>query len=413
MAIMSSYNKINGEWSGSNYDLLTDIARGEWNFKGLVMTDWYSGANPADSMHDGNDLIMPGGSQDTILSAVEELAPTFGEDGYVTTTTKLYQDESGFHSGTIEQWNDFTPSADGTVTVTTQVAAEVTFNDKAIKMVSEGIASITNESGDSLDVTTGAAVSFNEPTNITYKGSYADNNTIYLGDLQKSAMRVLNMIMQSSQFAKMNADKGVTAKSYEEQFNDLKNYLTLTKGDVATGGSGSDGTTTGGSESSGTTTSSSSSHHHSNSSSSSDSSSSSTGSSNSSSNDKAADVKKQWNKNADGTWSFINPNGQKAIGWVQDGNSWYHLDSSGIMQKGWIKDANGLWYYLNSDGAMKTGWLKDTNGKWYYLDASGSMKTGWFSDTDGKWYYLYANGEMAADTTIDGYAIDSTGAWIS
>ena len=33
MAIMSSYNKINGKYTGANYDLLTDIARGEWNFR--------------------------------------------------------------------------------------------------------------------------------------------------------------------------------------------------------------------------------------------------------------------------------------------------------------------------------------------------------------------------------------------
>ena len=54
-----------------------------------------------------------------------------------------------------------------------------------------------------------------------------NNNTIYLGDLQKSAMNVLNIIMQSTQFAKMNADKGVKAESYTEQFDNLKNYLTL------------------------------------------------------------------------------------------------------------------------------------------------------------------------------------------
>lgn len=376
MAIMSSYNKINGKYTGANYDLLTDITRGEWKFKGLVMTDWFSQADPAESMHDGNDLIMPGGSQDTILSAVKELSPTFGKNGYVSTKMILQYVGSKFSMVPTEQWNDFEPSANGTVTVTTQVAAGVTFNDKAIKMVSEDIASITNESGDILEVTTGSAVSFDEPTNITYKGSYVDNNTIYLGDLQKSAMRVLDIIMQSTQFAKMNSDKGVTAKPYEEQFDDLKNYLTLTKGDVTTVSSGS----------------SSSSHHHGSSSSSSDSNSASKGSSDSSSNDKTADVKNQWNKNADGTWSFVNSNGEKAKGWVQYGYSWYHLDSAGIMQ---------------------TGWIKDTNGLWYYLDASGAMKTGWFRDTDGKWYYLYDDGEMAVDTTIDGYTVDSTGAWIS
>lgn len=62
---------------------------------------------------------------------------------------------------------------------------------------------------------------------------------------------------------------------------------------------------------------------------------------------------------------------------------------------------------------METGWIKDTNGLWYYLNDNGSMKTGWLKDTDGKWYYLNSNGEMAIDTTINGYKVDSTGAWIS
>ena len=40
-AIMTSYNKINGVWSHYNYDLVTTLLRKEWNFDGLVMTDWW------------------------------------------------------------------------------------------------------------------------------------------------------------------------------------------------------------------------------------------------------------------------------------------------------------------------------------------------------------------------------------
>ncbi|MFF2447867.1 hypothetical protein ACFVSW_12280 [Neobacillus sp. NPDC058068] len=29
-----------------------------------------------------------------------------------------------------------------------------------------------------------------------------------------------------------------------------------------------------------------------------------------------------------------------------------------------------------------------------------------------KWYYLYASGQMAANTTIQGYKLDSNGVWI-
>lgn len=43
--IMTSYNLINGLHAASNYDLLTTILRGEWNFDGAVMTDWWAKGN--------------------------------------------------------------------------------------------------------------------------------------------------------------------------------------------------------------------------------------------------------------------------------------------------------------------------------------------------------------------------------
>lgn len=38
--LMTSYNKINGVWSHYNYDLAATLLRKEWNFRGLVLTDW-------------------------------------------------------------------------------------------------------------------------------------------------------------------------------------------------------------------------------------------------------------------------------------------------------------------------------------------------------------------------------------
>ena len=61
--IMASYNKINGEFSMGNHDLLTKILRDDWGYKGIVMTDWIGirkGLETTAEVHAGNDLMEPG-----------------------------------------------------------------------------------------------------------------------------------------------------------------------------------------------------------------------------------------------------------------------------------------------------------------------------------------------------------------
>ena len=61
--IMASYNKINGEFSMGNHDLLTKILREDWGYKGIVMTDWIgirNGLPTISEVHAGNDLMEPG-----------------------------------------------------------------------------------------------------------------------------------------------------------------------------------------------------------------------------------------------------------------------------------------------------------------------------------------------------------------
>lgn len=74
-SIMTSYNLINGVHAANNYDLLQAVARDEWGFDGVIMTDWctsqdtsymgltsdkYPWSSSEWCIKAGNDLQMPG-----------------------------------------------------------------------------------------------------------------------------------------------------------------------------------------------------------------------------------------------------------------------------------------------------------------------------------------------------------------
>lgn len=61
--IMSAYNKINGIYAQGNKDLLTNILRNDWGYKGIVETDWIGKREDLPVEQEvaaGNDLLMPG-----------------------------------------------------------------------------------------------------------------------------------------------------------------------------------------------------------------------------------------------------------------------------------------------------------------------------------------------------------------
>ena len=77
IALMTSYNLLNGEHTSHRRDLIMGILREEWGFKGLVMSDWitpgvdfsgkkYPQATAPGCIKAGNDLMMPGGELDHV-----------------------------------------------------------------------------------------------------------------------------------------------------------------------------------------------------------------------------------------------------------------------------------------------------------------------------------------------------------
>lgn len=153
--------------------------------------------------------------------------------------------------------------------------------------------------------------------------------------------------------------------------------------------------------------------------------------------------------NDNGTFYYVNADGNVKTGWVNDQNHWYFVNNDATCKQGWYKyygkwyyldandetypssavtnqakEINGIKYHFDENGAIKTGWINDDD-HWYFYDENASLVSGWYKYY-GKWYYLDANDEAypyAAITNqvreINGvkYTFDENGAiktgWIN
>ncbi len=102
MSIMTSYNLVNGIHTANSYDLCTTLARQEWGFEGIIMTDWgttsgrsfdkadlkYGCSAASGCVFAGNDLTMPGSPED-IEDIVNAVGKAEGEVLYPLTLGRL------------------------------------------------------------------------------------------------------------------------------------------------------------------------------------------------------------------------------------------------------------------------------------------------------------------------------------
>ncbi|MFC6826764.1 beta-glucosidase [Halopelagius fulvigenes] len=72
-AVMPAYNKVNGEFCSENEQLLRDVLKGEWEFDGFVVSDWYGTHSTVDAAKSGLDVEMPSENYfgDALKQAVE------------------------------------------------------------------------------------------------------------------------------------------------------------------------------------------------------------------------------------------------------------------------------------------------------------------------------------------------------
>ena len=102
-AIMTSYNLINGIHTSQNPQLLINVLRNEWKYKGLIMTDWshsfrsefetskYPPQNAFDIIKGGNNIMMPGGEIDYNLLLEKLKSELLTRNDLLSCASKVYE----------------------------------------------------------------------------------------------------------------------------------------------------------------------------------------------------------------------------------------------------------------------------------------------------------------------------------
>ena len=59
-SIMAAYNDVNGQAATEQVHVNNEIVKGEWGYRGLIMSDWFATKTAAAAANGGLDLVMPG-----------------------------------------------------------------------------------------------------------------------------------------------------------------------------------------------------------------------------------------------------------------------------------------------------------------------------------------------------------------
>ena len=168
--VMSSYNLVNGIHTSSRYDLLTDVLRGEWGFKGFVMTDWDGDSDRIADLQAGNDILMGGYNPDDLMTAVKDVKPQFNADG--TVAQRKVSMYNGVMHKMVDCYGSFLPDKNGTDRV--EVPYEGEIPEKLRELKEKGLVEIDEEK-----------------KTVAYKG-YDRSYCLKRSVLQRNVMRILD-----------------------------------------------------------------------------------------------------------------------------------------------------------------------------------------------------------------------------
>jgi beta-glucosidase len=93
--VMSCYNKVNGVHCAENPELLTNVLKKEFGFKGFVISDWGSTYSTAPTVNAGMDLEMPGGPPMQAWLATGQPQAAGNGAGWLTTDKVLAAVKAG------------------------------------------------------------------------------------------------------------------------------------------------------------------------------------------------------------------------------------------------------------------------------------------------------------------------------
>lgn len=121
-SVMGSYNRIAGEYTQTNRELMIDLLRDEWGFDGLVLTDWTVRRPTAGLLEARSALIMPGDEEIVreIVEAVQSGAVRESVlDACVRDVLRVV-----FRSLTAQGWSPSTPDLGAHAALSREIADE-------------------------------------------------------------------------------------------------------------------------------------------------------------------------------------------------------------------------------------------------------------------------------------------------
>lgn len=118
IAVMSSYNFIGTQWAGGCSALLKDVLRGEWGFKGMVISDYFGNYGYMDAdraVRGGTDMMLGTAGNEAIMTdlsatSVKAMRQAAKNIFYTTVNSSAYEN---YVPGTLPGWVKMLYTADG------------------------------------------------------------------------------------------------------------------------------------------------------------------------------------------------------------------------------------------------------------------------------------------------------------